>query len=61
MLPKRELIVEVMNLSLILKDVSKEFKTKYKKTTTLENFNLEIQNTLDIYNLYNLTCKIIYF
>jgi len=32
-----------MNLSLILKDVSKEFNTKYKKTTTLENFNLEIK------------------
>jgi len=30
-------------LSLILKDVSKEFNTKYKKTTTLENFNLEIK------------------
>ena len=30
-------------MSLILKDVSKEFNTKYKKTTTLENFNLEIK------------------
>jgi NitT/TauT family transport system ATP-binding protein len=33
----------VISLSLILKDVSKEFNTKYKKTTTLENFNLEIK------------------
>lgn len=32
-----------MNLSLILKEVNKEFNTKYKKTTTLENFNLEIK------------------
>ncbi|HEY5524272.1 MAG TPA: ABC transporter ATP-binding protein [Clostridium sp.] len=30
-------------MSLILKDVSKEFNTKYKKTTTLEHFNLEIK------------------
>lgn len=30
-------------MSLVLKDVGKEFNTKYKKTTTLENFNLEIK------------------
>jgi len=29
-------------LSLIVKNVSKEFVSKYKKTSTLENFNLEI-------------------
>jgi len=29
-------------LSLIVKDVSKEFISKHKKTSTLENFNLEI-------------------
>jgi len=31
-------------LSLIVKDVSKEFVSKHKKTSTLENFNLEIKN-----------------
>jgi len=30
-------------LSLIVKDVSKEFVSKYKKTSTLENFNIEIK------------------
>ncbi|MBU3180079.1 ABC transporter ATP-binding protein [Clostridium psychrophilum] len=31
-------------MSLIVKDVSKDFISKYKKTNTLENFNLEIKN-----------------
>ena len=31
-------------MSLIVKDVSKEFISKYKRTSTLENFNLEIKN-----------------
>jgi len=31
-------------LGLIVKDVSKEFVSKHKKTSTLENFNLEIEN-----------------
>ena len=31
-------------MSLIVKDVSKEFVSKHKKTSTLENFNLEIKN-----------------
>ena len=31
-------------MSLIVKDVSKDFISKYKKTSTLENFNLEIKN-----------------
>ena len=31
-------------MSLIVKDVSKEFISKHKKTSTLENFNLEITN-----------------
>ena len=30
-------------MSLIVKDVSKEFVSKYKKTSTLENFNIEIK------------------
>jgi len=30
-------------LSLIVKDVSKEFVSKHKKTSTLENFNIEIE------------------
>ena len=33
----------MVNLILIVKDVSKEFISKYKKTSTLENFNLEIE------------------
>ena len=31
-------------MGLIVKDVSKEFVSKHKKTSTLENFNLEIEN-----------------
>lgn len=33
-----------MGLSLIVRDVSKDFISKRKKTSTLENFNLEIKN-----------------